>query len=98
MAVTLTLTGKRPGQPQFGLATFTKSFKCDAAADVVLVDPSVPQEGDPDATYPFMFVTDRYVTETGESASILDLAYMGCLTDDGEGNPILPTQKASSGG
>jgi len=98
MAVTLTLTGKRPGQPQFGLATFTKTFKCDAAADVVMTDPDVPQQGDPDEDYPFMFVTDRYVSESGESASALDLVYMGCLTDDGDGNPILPTQKPSSAG
>lgn len=98
MAVTLTLTGRRPGQPQFGLVSFTEAYKCDAAANDVLTDGSVPQPGDAHPSYPFMFVTDRYVTETGESASILDLTYMGCLTDDGAGNPILPTQKPSSGG
>jgi len=98
MAITLTLTGKTPSDSQFGISRFQEHYKCDATADAVLTDPSVPQEGDPHPSYPFMFVTDRYVTETGESASILDLTYTGCLTDDGDGNPILPTQKPSSGG
>ena len=98
MAVTLKLIGKTPSDSQFGIARFQEHYKCDATADDVLTDPSVPQEGAAHPDYPFMFVTDRYVTETGESASILDLTYTGCLTDDGDGNPILPTQKPSSGG
>ncbi len=40
-----------------------------------------------------MFVTGRPCAETGESASALDLIYTGCLTDDGDGNPILPSQQ-----
>src|SRR5882757_10664041 len=98
MATVLTLTGKRPGQQQFGLDTFTESYKCDATADVVLTDPTVAQMGSAHPDYSFMFVTARPCSETGESASVLDLIYTGCLTDDGSGNPTLPAQRPSSGG
>jgi hypothetical protein len=94
----LTLTGKRPGQQQFGLDTFTESYKCDATADAVLTDPFVAQMGDPHPDYQFMFITARPCYETGENASVLDLVYIGCLNDDGAGNPILPSQKPTSGG
>lgn len=93
MPTVLTLTQKRPAQQQFGLDTFTESYKCDATADVVLTDPTVPQMGSAHPDYPFMFVTARPCSETGESASVLDLIYTGCLTDDGVGNPILPDQQ-----
>ncbi len=92
MAVTLTLTGKTPGNTQFGLDTFTERYKCDATADVVLTDGGVPQMASPHPDYPTMFVTNRYVSESGESASALDLVYTGTLTGE------LPPQKATSGG
>ncbi len=92
MAVTLTLTAKRPGQTQFGLDTFTEHYKCDATADVVLTDPGVPQIGAAHPDYSTMFITARYCTETSESASALDLTYMGTLTE------ALPAQKPSSSG
>jgi len=98
MSVTLTLVGKQPRQSQWGLDSFTERYKCDATADVVLTDASVPQRLSAHPDYPFMFLTDRYCTETGESASALDLVYQGALKDDGEGNPVLPPQKPSSGG
>ncbi len=79
MAVTLTLTGKTPGQTQFGLDTFTEHYKCDATADVVLTDPGVPQMLTPHPDYPYMFITNRYCSETSESASALDLVYTGML-------------------
>ncbi len=97
MAVTLTLTGKRPGQQQFGLDTFTESYKCDAAADVVLTDVSVPAIGAAHPDYDFMFITARYCTETSESASALDLTYMGTLLS-ADAAPVLPAQKPSSSG
>ncbi len=90
MAVTLTLTGKTPGQQQFGLDTFTEHYKCDATADVVLTDGSVPAIGSAHPTYSTMFVTNRYCAETGESASALDLTYMGTLSGS------LPAQKNDS--
>jgi hypothetical protein len=89
MAVTLTLVGKTPGQTQFGPDTFTEHYKCDATADVVLTDSSVPQKGDAHPDYAFMFLTDRHCQETGEKASALDLIYMGCLKSSG-GLPVLP--------
>lgn len=95
MALTLTLTGKTPGQTQFGLDTFTEHYKCGATADDVLTDPSVPQKGDAHPDYPFMFVTDRYCSETGESASALDLVYTGALKEDDDGNPVLPPSQAT---
>ncbi len=97
MAVTLTLIGKTPGQTQFGLDTFTEHYKCDVAADVVLTDAGVPQILSVHPDYEFMFVTNRYCNETSESASALDLVYTGILliSDDA---PVLPPQKATSGG
>src|SRR5258705_13619300 len=97
MATVLTLTQKRPEQRQFGLDTFTEIYKCDATADVVLTDPTVPQMGSAHPDYEFMFVTGRPCYETGESSSELNLIYMGCLTDDGEGNPMLPAQQRETG-
>jgi len=93
MAVTLTLDGKTPGQTQFGLDMFTEHYKTNTTADEVLTDPGVPQKGDAHPDYPFMFLTDRHVQETGERASALDLVYMGALKDDGGGNPILPPSR-----
>ncbi len=92
MAVTLTLTGKTPGNTQFGLDTFTEHYKCDATADDVLTDGSVPAMASVNPDYATMFVTARYVSETGESASALDLVYTGTLSGE------LPPQKATSGG
>ncbi len=97
MAVTLTLTRKTPGQQQFGLDTFTESYKCDATADVVLTDGSVPAIGAAHPDYAFMFITARYCTETSESASALDLTYMGTLLS-ADAAPVLPAQKPSSSG
>jgi hypothetical protein len=94
MAVTLTKVGKTPGQTQFGLDTFTEHYKCDATADVVLTDTSVPQKGSAHPSYAFMFLTDRYCSETGEKASALDLVYTGCLASSG-GLPVLPPSKHS---
>ncbi len=91
MAVTLTLTGKTPGQTQFGLDTFTEHYKCDATADVVLTDGSVPAMGSAHPSYSSMFVTARYCSETSDSASALDLVYMGTLSG------VLPSQKHDSG-
>ncbi len=98
MAVILTLRGKTPINTQFGLDVFTESYKCDATADVVLTDVGVPQMGDEHPDYPFMFVTSRYCSETGESASSLDLVYTGSMTDDGDGGPNIPTPKATTAG
>ncbi len=93
MAVTLTLTGKTPSNPnQYQLDSFQEHYKCDATADVVLTDGSVPAMGAAHPDYATMFVTARYVTETAESASILDLTYTGTF------NGSFPTQKETSGG
>jgi hypothetical protein len=92
MAVTLTLVGKTPGQVQWGLDTFTEHYKCDATADVVLTDVSVPQIGTAHPDYATMFITSRYCSESSESASALDLVYMGTLSGS------LPAQKPSSSG
>lgn len=95
MAVTLTLIGKTPGQQQFGLDTFTEHYKCDATADVVLTDPSVPEMTEVHPDYPFMFVTARHCDETGEKASVLDLVYTGCIRSS-EDIPALPSQQNQS--
>lgn len=98
MAITLYHIERTPRTPQFGLTTFTERYKAAEAADVVMTDPTVPQQGDAHPDFPHMYVTDRDCTETGERSSALDLVYVGSLQDDGGGNPVLPPQKASSGG
>jgi hypothetical protein len=90
MSVTLTKVGKTPGQTQFGLDTFTEHYKCDATADIVIRDLSVPAKGSAHPDYPYLFVTDRYCSETGEKASALDLVYMGAFTGG-----VLPPSKHS---
>lgn len=90
MAITLTHVGRTPGQTQFGLDTFTEHYKANNPADVVMLDNTVPQRGDVHPDYQFMFVTDRYCTETGEQSSALDVIYMGALKDNGVGGPSLP--------
>jgi hypothetical protein len=103
MSVVLTWAGSTPGQPQFGLATLTEHYKVQnddgsqITAAAVLVNSSVPQLGAAHPSFAFMFCTDRHCAETGESASALDVIYMGCLEDDGEGHPVLPVQKRDSG-
>ncbi len=95
MAVILTLIGKTPGQTQFGLDTFTEHYKCDASANVVMTATDVPQMGSVHPSYQFMFVTNRYCSETSESASALDLVYTGCLryVDVEPRVPLLPAQE-----
>jgi hypothetical protein len=98
MALIGYLDGKTPGQTQWGLDTFTEHWRYAETADAVLIDPSVPQRGDVHPDYPFMFVTDRYATESGDRATGLDVVYTGCLKDAGEGAPALPPQKATTVG
>ena len=92
MAITLTHIGRRPGQTQYGLDTFTEIYKANEAADVVSLDASVPQRGDAHPDYAGMFVTDRYFNESGESACALDIIYMGSMSGE------LPPQKATTTG
>ncbi len=91
MSVVLTWQGSTPGQPQYGLATLTEHYKVQnddgsqiTAAAALLAGPAL---GAAHPTYSNMFVTDRYCAETGESASALDVTYMGILGMD------LPTAK-----
>ncbi len=97
MAIVLTWQRSTPGQPQYGLTTLTEHYKVQnddgtqiTAADV-MTDSGVPQIGDAHPDFSTMFCTDRYCAETGESASALDVTYMGTLDGD------LPPQKATSG-
>ncbi len=97
MAVVLTWQRSTPGQPQYGLATLTESYKVQnddgsqITAAAVLVDGSVPQIGDAHPDYSAMFCTDRHCAETGESASALDVTYTGILGMD------LPLGQATQG-
>ncbi len=98
MAIVLTWQRSTPGQPQFGLATLTEHYKVQnddgsqITAAAVLTNAGVPQQGDAHPDFAFMFVSDRYCAETGESASALDVTYTGCLFNDGD-DPILPPVK-----
>src|SRR5215471_3838379 len=95
MAITRYKVSKTPVQQQFGLDQFTERWKCLETADVVLTDGSVPHKGDAHPDYPFMFVTDRYCVESGESSSALDLVYTGCLAS-ADDLPVLPPQQHES--
>ncbi len=84
MAIVLTWQRSTPGQPQYGLATLTEHYKVQnddgsqiTAAAALLAGPAL---GAAHPTYSTMFVTDRYCAETGESASALDVTYMGTLS------------------
>lgn len=79
MSISLIHSGRTPASPQFNLDTFVEHYNAADAADVVLLDPSVPQRGDAHGDYPFMFVTDRRVAETGEKSSAIDVVYMGIM-------------------
>ncbi len=96
MAVVLIWVGSTPGQSQYQLATFTEHYKVAnddgtqiSAAAALLAGPQI---GDAHADFAAMFVTALYCRETGESASALDVNYMGSLSGD------LPAQKATSSG
>ncbi len=95
MSVVLTWQRSTPGQQQYGLATLTEHYKVQnddgsqiTAAAALLAGPAL---GAAHPTYSTMFCTDRYCAETGESASALDVTYVGTLDE-------LPPQKATSGG
>lgn len=92
MAVTLTHVGRTPGQSQYGLDTLTEHYKTNSTATDVLTDGSVPQKGDPHPDFSTMFITDRNVSESGPSASALDLVYQGTFSG------TLPPQRHVSGG
>lgn len=92
MSVTLYHVRRGPTQTQYGLDSFTESYKANESPPVVLLDGSVPQRGDAHPDYPTMFVTDRNARDSGESACSLDIIYMGTLSG------VLPPQKPSSGG
>ncbi len=98
MSVVLTWKGSTPNQDQYGLARLVEHYKVQnddysqITAAAVLTDTGVPQQGDAHPDYSTMFVTDRYCQETGESASALDVTYMGTLSAE------LPPQKATTSG
>lgn len=92
MPVTLTHVGRRPAQSQYGLDTFTESFKSNSPADDVMLDGACPQRGDAHPDFASMFVTDRYFTETSTSSCAIEVTYMGTMSGD------LPPQKATSTG
>lgn len=97
MAITLYHTNRRPNTSQWGLDSFTEIFKANEAADVVSLDPSVPQRGDSHPDYPFMFVTNRSFNESGPQACACDIVYQGIMATEAE-EPVLPPQKATTGG
>ncbi len=96
MAITLTWVGSTPGQSQYGLATLTERYKVanDDGTQITAAEAITagPQQGNAHPDFSNMFVTDLYCSETGESASALDVTYMGILGMD------LPPQKPTTGG
>lgn len=90
-------SNRRPSATQFGLDVFVEIYRYAEAADVVKQDSSVPQRGDAHPDYPFMFVTDRSFNESGPQATAADIVYMGSMTDDGEGGPLLPPHQHNNG-
>lgn len=80
-----------PNRTPFGLDSLRRSYKTSLnAADAIAAAPDV---GDADDSFPKMFLMPVSTPESAESATRIDLVYMGCLRTDGGGAPILPDSK-----
>jgi hypothetical protein len=83
-----------PSKTPFGLDQLRRSYKTALSAEDAIA--AVPNVGDADEVFPFMFLMPIATPESAESATRIDLVYMGCIRDDGDGNPILPVAKHDS--
>ncbi len=83
-----------PSKTPFGLDQLMRTFKTSLSAESAIA--AAPAVGTVDETFPFMFLMPISAPESSESATKIDLVYMGCLMDDGEGGPLLPDQKHDS--
>jgi hypothetical protein len=92
MPATLTLIASTPIRSQFALDQLNLTYKSDLPWDQTVIDPSVPQKGDPHPTFTFMFVAEVRLQESSARACEFDVLYTGAFNSSG-GNPILPGAK-----
>jgi hypothetical protein len=79
-----------PSKTPFGLDQLRRSYKTALSAeDAIAAAPSV---GEADESFPNMFLMPITTPESAESATRIDLVYMGSL-QGAEGDPTLPAQK-----
>ncbi len=84
-----------PSKTPFGLDQLRRSYKTSlSATDAIIAAPNI---GDPDEVFEKMFLSSATAPESSESATRVDLIYMGCFQVDGEDNPILPDPKNATG-
>jgi hypothetical protein len=82
-----------PSKTPFALDQLRRSYKTPLLAEAAIA--AAPNVGDADEAFPFMFLMPISTPESAESATRIDLVYMGCLRDDGAA-PILPAQKTDN--
>src|SRR5580765_5231092 len=82
-----------PSKTPFGLDQLRRSYKTALSAEDAIA--AAPAIGTADEVFPFMFLMPISTPESAESATRIDLNYMGCMRDDGAEvpQPILPAQK-----
>lgn len=81
-----------PSKTPFGLDQLRRSYKTALSAEAAIA--AAPNVGDVDEVFPFMFLMPISTPESAESATRIDLVYMGCL--GGESSPVLPDSKHDS--
>ena len=83
-----------PSVTAYGLEQLRRSYKTALSAEAAVA--AAPLVGEPDEVFPNMFLVNVSTPESAESATRIDLLYMGCLRGD-EGVPILPNEKTDYG-
>ncbi len=78
-----------PTRTPFGLDQLRRSYKTSLSAEAALA--AAPAVGTADEVFPFMFLMPVTSPESSESATRIDLLYMGCMS--GGDSPTLPDQK-----
>jgi hypothetical protein len=82
-----------PSKTPFGLDQLSREYKTALSAEAAIA--AAPAVGTADEVFPNMFLMPISTPETAESATRIDLLYMGCLAG-AEGSPTLPDQKHDS--
>lgn len=81
-----------PSKTPFSLDQLVRTYKTSLSATAAMA--AAPAVGTADETYPNMFLMPVSTPESAESATRIDLVYMGCFDGD-EGDPTLPAIKHS---
>jgi hypothetical protein len=82
-----------PSETPFGLDQLRRSYKSALSASAAIA--AAPAVGTADETFPNMFLMPVSTPESAESATRIDLLYMGCM-NGAAGSPVLPAVRHSS--